>query len=264
MSRRFTGHILMAEQPQYVSDKLFHFVGHAHSEDHEKNFATLKAILQTGWILHRGGSPGWGQERISISPTGTLINERLIVPEVVCFCDIPEEALGIHVAKYGQFGLSLSRQYAQRYGARPVLYFPLNIDQPEMRYGTPCLSDIEAVFRSLRNHLRGIEKPNERTWGQEPTTLEHAADAFASIALKEFLAFVKPFDGQLPATAWNNYYMEREWRRLGNMEVNEQSVRSIIIPAAFGARARAELGPYSEKVRILEDVVLGHDAPPGD
>ena len=240
---------------RYTSDELFHFVGRGDPEDHDKNFSVLKAILDSGWVLHRGGEPGWGVERISINPTESLLDEGMIVPEVVCFADIPFEALSIHVRKYGQFGLSLSRAHLQAYGARPVMYFPVNLEQVEARYGRPCLADIEVVFRALREHLRQVEAPSVRTWGKPPETLGQAADAFSGIALKEFLAFIKPFDAQLPPTAENNYYMEREWRRLGNMGFSERDVRSVVVPPAFMDRARNELGPYGAKLSPPEEVV---------
>lgn len=245
----------MKPSADYTSRELFHFVGLKDPLNHEANFATLCTILNTGWVLHPGGVPSWGIERITINPSKSILSGGMIVPEVVCFADIPRHALEIHVKKYGIFGLSLARTHLLRYGTRPVMYFPYNVDVAESRYGIPCLSDIEVAFMALRKHLKDVETPKVRTMGRPPETMNHAAKAFSDIALKEFLAFVKPFDSQLHEDAANNFYMEREWRRLGNMGFNVQDVHSVVVPSNFMDRAKKTFSPYADKLRTIEELI---------
>jgi ribosomal protein L24E len=45
---------------------------------------------------------------------------------MVCFCDIPIGDLGIHIKKYGQFGLAFKKSFLIERGANPVLYVERN------------------------------------------------------------------------------------------------------------------------------------------
>ncbi|WP_245609292.1 abortive infection system antitoxin AbiGi family protein [Vibrio pacinii] len=41
---------------------------------------------------------------------------------MVCFCDIPLSRIGEHVKFYGEFGLGMSREWAERNGLNPIMY----------------------------------------------------------------------------------------------------------------------------------------------
>src|SRR4029077_14814674 len=43
-------------------------------------------------------------------------------PSVVSFCEIPVGDVGIHMSKYGPFGIAFSREFLLNQGANPVLY----------------------------------------------------------------------------------------------------------------------------------------------
>ena len=48
-----------------------------------------------------------------------------LAPEIVCFCDIPFDELGIHCTKYGRFGLAFDKSFMVGQGAASVMYLPL-------------------------------------------------------------------------------------------------------------------------------------------
>jgi hypothetical protein len=62
----------------------------------------------------------------------------VFVEQVVCFCDIPEADLGMHIQKYSPFGLAFRKEFLIPKGASPVFYIanysrirvPADLSQP--------------------------------------------------------------------------------------------------------------------------------------
>src|SRR4051812_5389252 len=106
---------------RYISNELFHFVGRSHPTDHETNYQILLKVLDSRCISHPPHNSDWGAHQITINWDKSIFTEELIVPSVTCFCDIPFETLGIHLKKYGMFGVSFDRSLLIKYGARPVI-----------------------------------------------------------------------------------------------------------------------------------------------
>jgi len=238
----------MAQPHAYTSRALYHFVGHADPSNNETNYAVLSKVLKSGWISHHPHKQEWGGERLKYNPNSDLSDGELIIPDVVCFCDIPYEGLALHLNKYGPFGLSLSREYLVKYGARPVMYFPA-FPSPGSAYGATRLADIAASYKSLWNNLSQGEMDSARTMGREDATLQRAASHAQTILGRDFLAFVKVFDPRLLEDDEKNYYMEREWRRLGNVKIDPEHVGEVLVEASFINRARTEHPRYSAKIR---------------
>ena len=237
---------------RYTSDELFHFVGWSHPADHATNYKILKSILIDRCISHPPHKRGWGDEQYTLNPTETLLSGELLVPNVVCFADIPVEALAIHIKKYGAFGLSLSRHHLVRYGARPVMYVPLHTGDDMSIYGRTLLKDIEAIFRSLCDTTQDFPPLTERYVGRQLGSLQEAAQATESLLGTTFLAFLKPFNAELDESAPDNFYMEREWRRLGNVCFESDHVCRILAPDAYVGRLRADCPAFEQKVESID------------
>lgn len=237
---------------RYTSDELFHFVGYNHPDDHDVNYDILRSVLADRCISHPPHERSWGVERLTLNPTKSLVNGGLLVPDVVCFADIPREALGIHVKKYGMFGLSLTRDHLVRYGARPVMYVPLHPDDGLSIYGRTLLRDIEAVFRSLQDTTQDLPPLTRRHLGRQLGSLQESAQVAHTILGKVVLAFLKPFDAALDESNPENYYMEREWRRLGNVCFEPVQVGRILVPESYVARLKAECPSFEQKVERIE------------
>ncbi len=58
------------------------------------------------------------------------------------------------------------------------------------------------------------------------------------------LSFIKFFDASKTEDDPDNYYMEREWRVLGNVQFRIEDVRRIIIPEVYAIRLRTDLPDY--------------------
>ena len=73
----------------------------------------------------------------SLDLSKPISTDNLVKYQVVCFCDIPEHDLEIHVNKYGKFGLSFRKEFLIGLGASPVFYVAKNYPVPETQMFRP-------------------------------------------------------------------------------------------------------------------------------
>jgi hypothetical protein len=227
----------------YTSDELFHFVGRRAPGDHEANYKTLLKVLRSGCVSHPPHGEDWGIVSTKLDLTRRLISGELVVSTVTCFCDIPVEHLALHVQKYGMFGLSFHRKFLLKYSARPVLYFPYAASDPGNAFGgSVLLDDIDQVYRAFRHHFvdhKTAGRHNRRI-GEQPSTAEGTIVAMDGILQKNFLAYIKPFNADLADADADNYYLEREWRKHGNLKFTAADVARVIVASGFEERLRRD------------------------
>jgi Putative abortive phage resistance protein AbiGi, antitoxin len=223
----------------YTSDQLFHFVGYNKPNDDAENFNTLCKVLSDCCVSHKPHGNLPGTIRYTIDIEKSLLNEKLIVPTVTCFADIPPDSLGNHVRKYGRFGLGFRRDYLIFHGARPVTYIPLQASDWRGIYGSSMIRDIEAVYKGFvalyEKRPANTEKPISRKHGVIPTTEEETLMGLKSMIEKDFLAFLKPFNSELSPSDPENYYMEREWRKFANLRFTFDDVLRIYVARGYKA-----------------------------
>jgi hypothetical protein len=241
-------------RPTYISPELFHFLGRTAPLDHERNYAVLKTVLKTGCVSHPPHEVGWGAISYTLDIEKRLAREEMLVPTVTCYCDIPYEQLSPHTGKYGAFGLSFSRHFLTKMGARPVMYVPCRTDDwCGVFTGHTLLGELEATFLGVQQQKAFIEKgshvtPKSVTLGGRPeTTLEALTKAEHTLALR-VLAFVKPFESTLEDHDPQYYYSEREWRKLGNLLFEPEDVSRVVVHEAFVERAREELSGFGDRI----------------
>lgn len=237
---------------QYVSDCLYHFVGNRSPKDDDRNFDVLCKVLESRCVSHAPPDVSGRLRRITVNWDQILSTEELVVPEVTCYADIPFEALGVHVGKYGRFGLAFGRTYLAYYGARPVSYIPIVPGALIYNNGEPLLHDIEVVYRGFEKHLvKSREGERSRRRGEVPDSPEGAAADMNSIVEREFLAFLKPFRCDLSAGDPSNFYMEREWRMLGSLKFQQRDVLEVVVSAGFEEELCRRFPDYLGIVRPL-------------
>jgi len=235
----------------FTSDELFHFVGRKDPSADDANYETLKKILSAGCVSHPPHENNWGTVGYAINWQKSLNTEELLVPTVTCYADIPFDALGLHIKKYGKFGLSFPRNLLIQYGARPVMYVPTRIDDWQSIHGTTLLQDIEAAYKGVNEHLvskRLKRRESTRYLGAMPANEADAIDLMSSVFAKDFLAYIKPFKSHLAADHPKNYYMEREWRKYGNMKFNAVDVAKVIVAEGYSSRLERDCSDYRGKV----------------
>jgi abortive phage resistance protein AbiGi (putative antitoxin) len=245
---------MASPQNRYTSFELYHLVGRNCPTDHDTNYSTLLKVLDSGQISHPPHSR-YCNQRLSFNWDESIFNEKLIVPDITCFCDIPFEALHIHVKKYGMFGLSFPRDYLVKYGARPVIYVPMQPSKPMRGWGTIFCEafDLEQIWRGVREQHPTTNESNTRSLGEKPSSPESALIAMEGAFTKDFLAFIKPFNSELDDDDSNNYYMEREWRKLCNLPFQPQNVASVVVQNDYFDRLANDRPAFVGRIKVAPE-----------
>ena len=242
----------------YVSNLLCHFVGRSKPSDDEK-FQLLLLIIKEGKLLcslEPSGTP-----RTLMSPTyaGEHVGEVLERCDCVCFCDIPDESLGIHTNKYSKFGMGFDKSFITKCGARPVMYVPQNakmpvepgIDFPDtpMEYYLQLFRQSVSMnsllsllnqsydFKSLLSVLMSKNKSLidalkllDATFYQKFINGKtHQMLFHEQMAWQTQFQYIKVFDETLPDDDPDNYYMEREWRCTHNIQFQLSDIKKIYL-----------------------------------
>jgi Putative abortive phage resistance protein AbiGi, antitoxin len=223
---------------EYISEELFHFVGQRHPHEHELNFETLLKIINSGCVSSEPPKIGWGPTTVHLNRGAKLEHEKLAVSNITCYCDIPPAAF--------------SRHLLTKFGARPVLYIPMRADDFGSPYGTTLLRDIQAVLEGFLTQLHepNAADPSERSrrLTQPPTTPLDAVSALRSVLLKDFLAYIKPYDSELSVHSPHYYYAEREWRRIGGLMFSLADIQTIAVASGYETRLRIAVPRYRGRV----------------
>lgn len=262
----------MSDRRTYVSRFLTHFVGRRCKNDEER-YKLTRAILEARELLNpqAGGGPALvGVSGLAAGLTGSLLvrengkvsSDDLFHLSAVCFCDIPDDGLGVHMEKYGRFGLAFEKRFLIALGARPVTYVPRGARQPPFIMAPPAgqtlaqrfdvfVSKIIAHYVSYVRHLvtgplknqMGLVNPAKPTPQQK--ALSEAVDQL-TFFVSDITGFIKVFDETTADSDEKNYYMEREWRILSNVKFELQDVKRIVVPnEIFAERVRKDFPAYA-------------------
>lgn len=151
------------------SHTLFHFT---------QSVNTLKLIMKNGfWPKYCLEDVRW---------LGYEVFDFIAYP-MVCFCDIPLSRADEHVNFYGDFGIGMTRQWAERNKLTPILYISENNNFPK-------------TFRDLVDYSVSMkeEKRDE-----------------AKKTVRYILAHSKPTEGNIVVgndVVKKEFYQESEWR----------------------------------------------------
>ncbi|MFZ0426802.1 MAG: abortive infection system antitoxin AbiGi family protein [Acidobacteriota bacterium] len=228
-------------EQRYASTELTHFTGSGQQGSEEKIFETLTQIVKSGRLT---GRP-------DVDPTDKFYKARLKMGIrngnwYVCFCDIPVADLALHAAKYSRFGLSFRKEFIIQQGGTPVFY---------MATSKPSL-------------LNKISEELEWLAPESPEFYENATqddvddpDYQRRLALKwifrqRFLAYAKPFDPLLGDEQRENYYLEREWRLLGDLQFRLDQVERVFLPREYAREFHKRVTEYPGQLTFIG--IKGH------
>lgn len=265
----------MCPLQRYISKELTHFVGRGLAHKDEQ-YSLLVGILTSGWLTHPPHNP-LVSGNLSVKTNARISVNEMYSPEVVCFCDIPLSDIEIHVRKYSRFGLSFDKQFLIRKGANPVFYVARNSMLSVLKDTSDIVAPEQAWERLDAEGMGGFFDMVPR-WKRFDKMLPEYHDlldiAAALISrsqsspgvsgdykrlfdLRGFLdfqvfAFLKFFDDARSDEDPENFYMEREWRMLGNLKFSLSDVRRVILPESYAASLRKDVPSYIGQVTFVD------------
>lgn len=248
----------------YTSNLLCHFIGRSKSTDAER-FELLKTIITGGKLIANINNPDNLQSYFQIGSQCDHVGEVFKKCDCVCFCDIPNDSLSIHTSKYSKFGIGLKKSFIAEQGARPVMYVPqnynimergdngesgksstpkapceyfpylLNLSVSLLSFNTVALSLVD--LKAIENHLitKGMNKwldlfdKNVRRLFFDKKSYPLTYNMIQGVS--NLMAYIKLFDATLPDNHPDNYYMEREWRSIGNISFAIEDINTIYLPS---------------------------------
>lgn len=156
------------------SHTLFHFT---------KSNETLKLVLKNGfWPRYCLEDVSW----VGISDT------EFVAYPMVCFCDIPLSRVDEHVGFYGEFGIGLTKEWAEANGLSPIHYVAPNSGIP---------ASYKALVEITDNSKNKEEEGTKKNNGWE--------------LIRYLLAHAKPIEGRMVVsekTINKEFHQESEWR----------------------------------------------------
>lgn len=238
---------------RYVSKELTHFVGRGKLE--KEQFSLLIEIIKSKWITHFPHDPNISGN-LSINTSTIFSDNDMYNPQMTCFADIPIEDLSMHMNKYSTFGLSFSKDFISNAGGNPVQYlakkakvkrrvkkknsyeyFEKDINKSE--YYNEMIKKYQLLFSEFNNLAsKANEKPGVSFLEKEIQDLE----SFFNFHVFSFFKF---FDHSKADDDLDNYYFEREWRIIGNLNFKSSDIKTIFLPSKFGSLFRKEIPDFN-------------------
>lgn len=259
---------------RYVSPELTHFVGRGLPEDEQ--YSRVVKILKTGWLTHRPHNPDVSGN-LEIIVGARISNNEMYNAQVVCFCDIPVHDLDIHVRKYSRFGLAFLKTFLAPKGANPVFYIAKNSAVGVL----PGRDDAQRLLAAINRRLAGgpeslvdmiprsdffdmmIGEYHDLFGRLDRLIVQHHGDpgvpedSLRLMDLQRFFgfqvfSFVKFFDDAKSDEDPENFYMEREWRIIGNLKFNLGDVRRVLLPETYARRLRDDVPSYVGQITFVD------------
>jgi hypothetical protein len=234
---------------QFVGQRLYHLVGAGRPDADPENFETLCAILRSMELRTCEVAGERGGIRTLRDPSRPVTNGEPIQQSVVCLCDIPRRDLPFHARRYGQFGIGVNRSVVAQWGGRPVIYVPFS-RKSHGSWGARFPAEVNSVLDGLDRFFPDTPWEQSRIAGSPARDVQEAADLASSLITRDVQAFLKFWDVDLPEDHPENFYMEREWRKFGNLAL-ASCLQEIIAPRMYHDTLRELLDDLRRGERYL-------------
>ena len=233
----------------YTSKYLTHYVGR--DKEPGAQFKRLCKIIDDGCLLQKGDEKR-AAGNVEIDFDVPFSSDDMLQAEIVCFCDIPlkPELLRIHTKKYSQFGIAFDKKWMAERGANPVIYLAKGASCTDHHFPTkhPLRGTNRKDFFDLAvgdwfaevMHQRLVNKKDASQWPRMDNLL-----------FWYLLCYCKFFDEGLKENNPDNYYMEREWRTVGEVKFSHDDIACIVLPRKYKKKYSAKFPNLKDKIFIL-------------
>jgi hypothetical protein len=245
----------MSENSQrYISKDLVHFIGRGKKESEQ--FELLINILKMKWLMHYPFNLN-DVGNVYLNKQGKISDNEMFNPQMICFADIPIKDLSIHMSKYGKFGLAFSKQFVSNNGGTPVHYIPENsnitTDYIVDKGNPPKIKEIKehkseyynkmfAEFHELFDKFESlVMEENKRSNNGDLIFRVVNLNFFFISQVFSFFKFFNPTKADYDI---DNYYFEREWRVIGQINFSLTDIKTIFLPEKYAQRFRTEFPNY--------------------
>jgi hypothetical protein len=231
----------------------------------------LVEILTSGWLTHPPHKPNISGN-LSVDVGARVSTDEMYNAQVVCFCDVPVQDIHVHASKYSNFGLAFPKPFVVSKGGTPVFYLPIGAPMRASKRLSAdeimatlesggsvdesvslgelfdrILPDLHDLVEKLRKYMKEAHKPLAGTHPDRNRLHE----------LRQFLDFrvfsyVKFFDETLADDDPENFYMEREWRVVGNVQFAMGDVARVFVPRAYGEGLRRDVPSFHGQVTFID------------
>lgn len=189
--------------------------------------------------------------RITIIIDEKFSTNEMYKKPVVCFCDIPEPDLKIHISKYSRFGLSFLKSYLIPNGANPIFYIAKN--SVVWDFGKK-ISRSDYFDTNLKEYYQNIPQLKKKMLKKKAFGSEVFDFVKSHKLIADVFSFLKVFDDSKQENDPENYYMEREWRIVGNLKFELKDVCRVIIPKSFAKNLRTDLPNYFGQISFVDNL----------
>lgn len=234
---------------RFVGQRLYHLVGGRRPDEDQVNFETLCAVLRSMELRTCEVAGERGGMRTLSDPNRSLTNGEPIEQSVVCLCDIPWGDLPFHARRYGRFGIGVSRSVVAQWGGRPVIYIPFSKRAHET-WGARFPDEVKLVLEGLDRFFPDTPASRTKVAGAPAQDAQEATDEASSLITCDVQAFLKCWDVDLPEDHPENFYMEREWRKFGNLGL-ASCLQEVIGPPQYHDQLRGILNELRASGRYL-------------
>jgi hypothetical protein len=274
---------------RYISRELTHCVGRSLA-DEDSQYRLLMKIVGGGYLSPHPDLRATGMRMVSIGESRSRVStNEMYRPDMVCFCDIPVADLALHMQKYSRFGLSFLKGFVAEQGGAPVRYVPAETQVSQTTPRRQRLRDekLRTAIATLDANVPEQREELERLFGEQVrVTLAELFDDFAveahdlldllyhdlhakrheqpvanelkwrifnlrTFLVRDVFSFLQFFSIDLADEHPNNFYMEREWRILGDLDFKIDDVRRVILPEEYRHRLRVDLPAYTGQVTFV-------------
>jgi hypothetical protein len=238
----------------------------------DDQFNLFLKILGEGWITHPPHSPNISGN-LTINTLSAISSNEMYSPEITCFADIPLQDISLHMGKYSSIGMSFSKNFIADAGGVPVHYLSTeskvrrlkNLSSEEIysivnKYGGDKLNEhmhetlpkgvyFDDMLREYHELFRMFEHM-ERQQSTTPGVSELSKRIRALQSFFEFhiFSYFKFFDHRKSDDDPDNYYFEREWRIVGNLQFTLADVKTVLFPEKYSKAFRESFPLYAGQV----------------